>query len=603
MEMRAAFSQERASLCPLAEGMKLPIAPAQSNGVPMGSRGTEIDDQTTADNTPEDVAVLYSWANLQGAKYRDYSASRRENRAQARYRAAKALLERELHAQAEAEASAAQAEREAFAAEAVALSQAGHDQASRVESLRSAEMASRKAAAERVEAARRAEAAAHATMLAVREERELAEAHASAQQQAMIYTESELLRRELAGPQPRLTVGDAKQSAAGNREQMAEPAGKDSGLGIAAPPDLSLQRPLFDVGSDPVPMGWPLERRTAVEVPRINFESAGGDREQTSPAWLSTSQTAPRASLAQPIQAAAGADPVGGHTLQDSRERVAARWFALKGVFEHSGPELPAIQPPRPGEVRTPLLAVFSLAGGVGKTSLVATLGRMLSAKGEKVVLTDTTSHGLLPFYFGARELRPGVVGNFPPPSDHAGEPVSLVIYDAAGRIADEPRQEMLTQEILRNGQGNHRLVLDLGSGSGWLVNRMVSLHPVVLVPILPDMNSVISLQAVERMFRSITDPDGRPVVPFYVLNQFDAALPLHLDVREVFRRKLGERLLRVAIRHSPAVSEALAEGMTVVDYAPDAPVLQDYLDVASWLTSVSPPATAEFRSLRWGKR
>src|SRR5258708_3594052 len=135
----------------------------------MGSRGTEIDDQTTADNTPEDVAVLYSWANLQGAKYRDYSASRRENRAQARYCAAKALLERELTAQTEAEASAAQAEREAFAAEAVALSQTDHNQAARIESLRSAEVAARKVATERVEVARRAEAAAHATMLAVRE--------------------------------------------------------------------------------------------------------------------------------------------------------------------------------------------------------------------------------------------------------------------------------------------------------------------------------------------------------------------------------------------------------------------------------------------------
>src|ERR1035437_9895942 len=81
------------------------------DGAPMGSRGTEIDDQSTADSTPEDVAVLYTWANLQGAKYRDYSASRREYRAQVRYHAAKALLERELRAQAEAEAVAAQAER------------------------------------------------------------------------------------------------------------------------------------------------------------------------------------------------------------------------------------------------------------------------------------------------------------------------------------------------------------------------------------------------------------------------------------------------------------------------------------------------------------
>src|ERR1700693_5360831 len=81
----------------------------------MGPRSSEIDDQPTADSTPEDVAALYSWANLQGAKYRDYSASRREYRAQARYRAARAMLERELKAQVEAEAAAAGAERLAAA--------------------------------------------------------------------------------------------------------------------------------------------------------------------------------------------------------------------------------------------------------------------------------------------------------------------------------------------------------------------------------------------------------------------------------------------------------------------------------------------------------
>jgi cellulose biosynthesis protein BcsQ len=91
--------------------------------------------------------------------------------------------------------------------------------------------------------------------------------------------------------------------------------------------------------------------------------------------------------------------------------------------------------------------------------------------------------------------------------------------------------------------------------------------------------------------------------LPFYVLNRFVASLPLHLDVREVFRRQLGERLLRVAIRDSPAVSEALAEGMTVLDYAPSAPVSLDLLEVATWIRSMSPPATAEFLPLHRGER
>ena len=56
------------------------------------------------------MAVLYSWANLHGAKYRDFSASRREYRAQLRHRAAEQVREQALLAQAEAEAAAAAAD-------------------------------------------------------------------------------------------------------------------------------------------------------------------------------------------------------------------------------------------------------------------------------------------------------------------------------------------------------------------------------------------------------------------------------------------------------------------------------------------------------------
>jgi cellulose biosynthesis protein BcsQ len=92
-------------------------------------------------------------------------------------------------------------------------------------------------------------------------------------------------------------------------------------------------------------------------------------------------------------------------------------------------------------------------------------------------------------------------------------------------------------------------------------------------------------------------------VAPFYLLNQFDASLPLHLDVREVLRQQLGDRLLPTVVRRSPAVSEALAEGMTVVDYAPNSPVTEDYLNIAAWLRNVSAPAAASFRGSRWSER
>jgi cellulose synthase operon protein YhjQ len=319
------------------------------------------------------------------------------------------------------------------------------------------------------------------------------------------------------------------------------------------------------------------------------------------PAWLyapPASQISPK-----PIASPAVGQSSVADTLQHSRERVAARWFALKGVFEQPGQDQPEVAPVRQKETRTPVLAVFSLAGGVGKTSLVATVGRALSSMGEKVLLTDTTSHGLLPFYFGASELRQGTVRTFSPPSGSTDAPIYLVSYDVDQKGTGEAAQEELTEEIINNSRGTHRILLDLNVNSSWIVRHMSRLNPTILVPVAPDMNSVISLQTLEKFFSGVNDGDGRPLQPYYVLNQFDTSLPLHLDVREVMRRQLGERLLPFVIRRAPAVSEALAEGMTVVDYAPDAPVAEDYLNLATWLRTVAAPATAGFRNVRWSER
>jgi cellulose synthase operon protein YhjQ len=793
----------------------------------MESRGRDKDDELAAD-TPEDVAVLYSWANLHGAKYRDFSASRREYRAQLRHRAAEQVREQALLAQAEAEAAAKAAESAARQAAEAARTNPTHMSDSGVQrSLREAEEAARTAAAERVEAARRAEAAAVAEAAARREEREIAEAHASAQRQAARYADSEMRRRQQASSEggaqipgqmsdpytpvsqaeiPQSPLPKAQMPAPTQQERLQRP-GVDSGLPLTGvnryssgsqpaenypvtakpeymspasqvavrrpqgyrPDDASGVRQIYrgpeygqpsqegsgtasaqtptPVRNQPVPIpvapmtpvdsrvgavppgsaspGQPVlggKRHTdpqpqppqteirqprpdaapasrvehasrpvssddrASERPEESFDSGflAGRRSIVDP--LPPGPGTPSAgSVSSPIrpvspfsQALAPADPASGRraqdrsgyqpsavysdpprqapsepltdletnstaqrnpyaadpagpawlyappaaqqqakpmastpppqssvaeTLQRSRERVAARWFALKGVFEQPGQEQPEVAPVRQKEIRTPILAVFSLAGGVGKTSLVATIGRSLSSLGEKVLLTDTTSHGLLPFYFGASELRQGTVRTFSPPSGSTDAPIYLVSYDIDQRVGDEASQELLVEEIINNSRGTHRILLDLTPSSGWIVRHMARMNPTILVPVAPDMNSIISLQSVEKFFHGCVDADGRPIQPYYVLNQFDASLPLHLDVREVLRRQLGDRLLPFVIRRAPAVSEALAEGMTVVDYAPESPVSEDYLNVATWLRTIAAPATAGFRNVRWSER
>ena len=632
--------------------------------------------------TPEDVAILYSWANLHGAKYRDFSASRREYRAQVRHRAAEDMRQSELQAKAEAEAAAAEAERIAREAERIARSTDVHDSsANRERAAREAEEAARRAAAERVEAARRAESAAIAEAVARREEREIAEAHASAQRQARSYSNAEIHRRVLAGPQP-LPIGlasdpyehqisDAEmeaynaqrrnsqpygQSASSGRYREDFPARSASGERRAYRPDQEIRRRPQGYRPDEVSGIRPAYRPPAESVAEEtrNRIIAGGmddyrgqepraidsrgidsrgldlrgidprgqeqrqypdlrndayaaqqrqldrdrqrdsdDAPEAAPAWLYAGNTPQPSNRPAPVP----------DSLQYSRERVASRWYALKGVFEPGQEPGPEAVPNRHKETRTPLLAVFSLAGGVGKTSLVATLGRALSSLGEKVLLADTTSHGLLPYYFGASELRPGVVRTFSPPAGSTDAPIYLVSYDVDRAVSDSGRQEILLEDLNRSATGTYRMLLDLNASSGWMLRRLSGMYPTILVPVAPDMNSVISLEKVESYFQGLADPEGRPIQPFYVLNQFDAALPLHLDVREVLRRQLGDRLLPFVIRRAPAVSEALAEGMTVVDYAPDASVAEDYMNIAGWLRNMSPPATQGTRNARWSER
>jgi cellulose synthase operon protein YhjQ len=772
----------------------------------MESHGTDRNEDLAAAETPEDVAVLYSWANLHGAKYRDFSASRREYRAQLRHRAAEQVREQALLAQAEAEAAAVAAESAAHQAAQAALSHKSElADSSRERSMRQAEEAARTAAAERVEAARRAEAAAVAEAAARREEREIAEAHESAQRQAARYADSEIRRRELISsrsvsqvpglmsdpytphaqpsaqersnpgipaplsesrypqapdyanysaipaqqdrrtPAPeqgsqRRPQGYRPDEASGVRQIYRGPESQDTPAGhpVADPArqlissrtrplstslqpqegktisdqsilpqhtsttasdeslatggqkrhtDLRVRSMQADSASSAGPVrteGWSVTsdgstepsvdagftsrrdskanqvsdnlsgqrpivtgrvtspppstpravspfsqalvpsdstrgrraqddfnyqqsspysdppRRTTPEADHPHASSHPAD--QAGPAWL----YAPPIPPAPPKPLAPTPPPAQSSvadTLQHSRERVAARWFALKGVFEQPGQEQVEAAPVRQKETRTPVLAVFSLAGGVGKTSLVATVGRSLSSLGEKVLLTDTTSHGLLPFYFGASELRQGTVRTFSPPSGSTDAPIYLVSYDVDQKVSEEAAQENLVEEIVNSSRGTHRVLLDLTFNSAWIVRRMARMNPTILVPVAPDMNSVISLQSVEKFFHGVPDADGRPLQPFYLLNQFDASLPLHLDVREVLRRQLGDRLLPFVIRRAPAVSEALAEGMTVVDYSPESAVTEDYLTVATWLRTIAAPATAGFRNVRWSER
>ncbi len=473
---------------------------------------TEHKGQSDPNEPPEDVASLYSWANLHGAKYRDFSASRAQTREKARQRVEQAMEQEHLRTQQPLEPKR------------------GNGDPRQEES--------------------------------------------SPQSAA---TEPPLRPPQPAQPQSDRPNIDRPQPDHPIREDLASAL-----RGLAVPssyrqPAHTPRAPMREESHLPPRSSW------SVDV----AENAGR------PAWLMPERTE--------TTTPAGLPPAPEDTLQGSRERLATRWFALRGVVEGSAP--PAQVAPAPVAARAPVMAIFSLAGGVGKTSIVATLGRALSARGERVLLVDTAAYGLLPFFFGAGDQRPGMLRTFSPPASSGDAPIQMITLDPENFGPETAPQEALTAEISKHARGVGRVIIDLATASGATTRRIMRLAPQILVPLIPDMNSVVSVSSIDAFFDHNGGAATAPTLPSYVLNQFDSSLPLHLDVREVLREQLGDRLLPFVLRRAPAVSEALAEGMTIIDYAPNSGVVEDFASLASWVKSLSAAATTTFRGVRWSER
>ncbi len=506
---------------------------------------------------PEDVAALFRSIDLKGVVYRDFAAVHRESRARQRYEAARLQLEAETSAADEANRAAIEADRGAQQA-----AEAARQQAAEVRRAVERHLPEEAQAAEqaRLHFLARTEdlrqQAAHERMRYIQ--------HAEARRRAERETQAAEL--EVAGAY-RAAVLPAERSAyveEGTSSPLPDPEQEGQGIRLEGRP----------------------RRREKLATPesRDQPESAASSM----PSWMEMYAAATK-EVQRPR--------VSGETLQTTRTRIAERWYALRGIVGASMPE-PDGAPSRPRDTVPPLLALFSMAGGVGKTSLAASLTRALAAQGERVLLVDMTSHEILPFFFGAEETRPGGRRVFAPPPGTPDAPIHLVDY-APGAIDVEEFREKLH----RDSKGFSRVVLDTSTAATTDLQHLIGLGGCVLIPLLPDMNSLLTLRALRRAFPLDSPSSLSEAHPWYLLTQFDSSQPLHLDIREMLEGELGEQLLPFVMRHSPAIAEALAQGMTVMDYAPSEGIAADLQHLAAWLRTQVEPAREGLEQARWSER
>jgi cellulose biosynthesis protein BcsQ len=240
-----------------------------------------------------------------------------------------------------------------------------------------------------------------------------------------------------------------------------------------------------------------------------------------------------------------------------------------------------------------PSLAVYSIAGGVGKTTLCANVGRILCSLGEQILLVDASNRGLLPLYFGASEPRPGLRTFVAPEANCPPLQVIGTEYATA---------EWLHSEVVPAMLSARRTIFDVGSPSPDLLAAIFGMCTVALIPLLPDLNSVLTVSRIETSLKGMQSAEKQTPVAYYVFNQFDERRSNDQQTRDLVVRHCGDRLLPMAIGCGPMV-RALDARVTVSDYEPGSEAAGNYLELALWLRRIAPAAAPAFPLGRWTER
>ena len=240
---------------------------------------------------------------------------------------------------------------------------------------------------------------------------------------------------------------------------------------------------------------------------------------------------------------------------------------ALRSLWNHVRPAFVATQTVDTAALRSSSISIHGAAGGVGSTAIAAVLGRLLARSGRRCAIFDESESSALPIYFGTHKAT----------ADHRRFSGLYSVFQPGVRIVNRdmfepasPQKGSCTGFLERNaGQLAHQfdhLIFDQpsrcteDSGAGLLIYVAI-----------PDVGSLIGA----RKLKESLEITSRQAI--CVLNRFDPSIPLHLEILSLYRANFSQVVI---IHNSPLVSEALAEGTTVVEWAPRTKASVDFLNL-----------------------
>lgn len=240
-------------------------------------------------------------------------------------------------------------------------------------------------------------------------------------------------------------------------------------------------------------------------------------------------------------------------------------------------------------------IALMSLKGGTGKTTVTANLASALARADHACLAVDADPQDALGLHFGMAPCGgAGLLSSVVAAVEGAEVPYvpfgrcpPAALPEVEATLAADPG--WLARRIESVAPSGCRAVLvDTPAGATVWTRQAVAAADLVLVVLLPDAASFATLPAVDELCAS----HARGEV-FFLVNQVDARRRLGRDTLAALRGVLGERLLPVQITADEAVREALGLQGTVLGTAPASRAVADLSALAGWVAEHSAPAGA----------
>jgi len=242
------------------------------------------------------------------------------------------------------------------------------------------------------------------------------------------------------------------------------------------------------------------------------------------------------------------------------------------------------------------ILALISPTGGAGRTSLAIAAASHLSMLGRKVILVQADPANNIEFQLGDTASSAHGLGHLVLQGDDALNDVmktsvtgfQLLPFGQVNMAqqltidrALMERPERLT-DLFRNPcfEDDSVVVIDLPRWPAPWCQKVMAMSDLNLITLVPDSASILGI---DIMLPHLLNSRG---ASYFLMNRFDSAKVLHLDLWTLCKMKLSHRLLPFYLHEDQALAESMAAGLPLADYAPRSQLVEDQQKLCNWIDS-----------------